>query len=123
MTNDLGYARNGRLIAGLMSFALLVSAAGFIYVTKGTRPQQGFTSAAIDTAALLILIAETDIPKMIRECAVVRRQVLIWGMWLMILGVAPALSPQVIYPVVTAVITGLFISIASITALFVPDTE
>jgi len=121
MTGGLARFNFERLMAAAMSLALLISATGWVYITSRipiTTTHRGFQSAPIDVALLLFIIAETDIPRKMRESPAIRRQVLAWGVWLIILGVAPALDPQAIPPTVTAVVAGLLMSLASVAGLF-----
>ncbi len=117
------HIRTERLIATAISLALIISAAGFVYVAGGITSPPRFASAAIDMALLFYVIAGTDIPQKIRESPILRRQLLVWASWLMILGVAPALNPQAIPPVIMALVAGIFMSAISIGALFLRDSD
>jgi len=117
MTIGRWHIPKDQLAAATASFLLIVSAVGFVYVAGAMKAPQRLASAAIDTALLLYVIAGTDIPQKIRASLALRRQLLIWAAWLMILGVAPAINSQMLPPAVTALVAGVFMSAVSVGAL------
>lgn len=121
MTSSIANTNVERWVAVAICLVLLISVVGFVYISyaySSSRSFHGFQSAPIDVALLLFLMTETDVPRKIRESVIIKRQIWLWGIWLLILGVAPAFNPRAVSPTIVAVVAGAFMSVASLAGLF-----